>query len=93
MDSLVEVNNLTLKYPDGFTVALPKWFSNQYLYFRDMMEDIGEVEYDDDGNEYKCLEIDLAYNPQLLELLSKRVLLILLTYWDVGTTHLTDEMR
>ena len=79
MDSLDDANTLKLILDDGQTVLLPKWFSNQFEYFKNILEDIGETLEDINGNDYKYLELDLK-GTELGELLDVNVLLFLKKY-------------
>lgn len=77
---LTEINTLKITFEDGTTTLLPKWFTDQFDYFKDIIEDMGVDKVNDDNIEYKYFEIDLRGGSELSRLLSKTVLAFLKRY-------------
>ncbi len=82
MDELTEINTLKLTLADGTAVLLPIWFTNQYSYFKNIIEELGEVRVSDEGTEYKFFELDLSSSPleDLKRLITKPVIMFLKRY-------------
>ena len=77
MNSLQDVETLRITFTDGTETELPKWFTDQFEYFKNIIEDIGEDEYTDDDKEYKRLKLDMrdgGMGSELANLLTKPVL-------------------
>ena len=58
MDSRQELNTLKITFEDDTETVLPMWFTDQFEYFKNLIEDVGEEKYDDNGDDYKYLELD-----------------------------------
>lgn len=90
MNSFSVVNTLKIIFEDGSSELLPKWFTDQFSYFVDILEDIGETRYMDNENEYEYLEIYLSSCPNLAKLLTKPVLQFLKKF-AYHYTHLYED--
>lgn len=60
MNTINEVKTLKITFGDGTETTLQKWFTNQFDYFKNIIEDLGEEMVDDNGNEYKYLELEFT---------------------------------
>lgn len=60
MDTINEVTTLHITFEDGTETDLPRWFTTQFDYFTNIIEDLGEEMVDDNGKDYKYLELDFA---------------------------------
>lgn len=74
MDDDIDVQTLLIKFSDGSEVRLQEWFTNQFEYFKSIINELGEDRWDSDkGKEYKFLVIELDENSEtgLSRMLSK----------------------
>lgn len=69
-------NTLKIIFGDGSSMFLPKWFTDQFSYFKDLIDDTGSAMEDKQKNEYKYLEINVNYT-ELGRLIDKPVLIFL----------------
>lgn len=98
MDALSETITLKITFPDGKSTKMEKWFTDQFVYFRDIIEDIGESRCESDGKMYKYLEIDMSTDCELSKFLTKNTLIYLkrhayhcaFMYDDDETDHFDD---
>ena len=86
---LIETNTLKLTFEDASSVMLPKWFTDQFEYFTNLLEEIGVEQWNEDGTLYKYLELDLRNSMELSRLLTKPVLGFLKKY--AYHTHILNE--
>ena len=80
MNTITEVDTLKITFSDGTETNLPRWFTNQFDYFKNIIEDLGEEMEDNNGNEYKYLELDFAkggMGSEIGSLLTKPILAFL----------------
>jgi hypothetical protein len=79
MDTHQDVETLKITFEDDTEASLPLWFTNQFDYFKNIIDDLGEEMYDDDGKEYKHFEMDFrgGMGSELGYLLTKPVLAFL----------------
>jgi hypothetical protein len=76
MNSIQDVETLKITFTDDSETSLPKWFTDQFEYFKNIIEDLGEDECTDNGTEYKRLELDMrgGMGSELANLLTKPIL-------------------
>lgn len=80
MDTINEINTLKITFSDGTETMLPKWFTSQFDYFKNIIEDLGEEKETKDGKEYRYLELEFTeggMGSDLGELLTKPILAFL----------------
>lgn len=77
---LKDTNTLKLIFQDNSSVLLPKWFTDQFEYFNNLLEETGTECVNEDDIAYKYLELDLRYQSELSRLLTKPILSFLKKY-------------
>lgn len=76
MNRFNEVITLHIIFEDATSMDFPRWFTKQFDYFTNIIEDLGEERYDDNGKEYKYFELDFreGMGQELASLLTKPIL-------------------
>ena len=58
MDSRQELSTLKITFKDDTETVLPMWFTDQFDYFKNLIEEVGEEMSDNNGDDYMYLELD-----------------------------------